>query len=44
MSPTDINPEGKLYASSENAKYMRESLLKKQFSWAKRWLKDAFGE
>jgi hypothetical protein len=44
MSPIDINPEGKFYASSENAKYMRESLLKKQFSWAKRWLKDAFGE
>jgi hypothetical protein len=44
MSPIDIEPKGKFYASSENAKYMRESLLKKQFSWAKRWLKDAFGE
>jgi hypothetical protein len=44
MSPVDISPEGNFYASSEDAKYMRESLLKKQFSWAKQWLKDTFGE
>jgi hypothetical protein len=44
MYPIDIRPESKFYASSEDAKYMRESLLKKQFGWAKGLLKELFSE
>jgi hypothetical protein len=44
MNPVDIKPEGKFYTSSGDVKYMRESLLKRQFSWAKQWLKETLSE